>query len=75
MGKSFKALILSIFVMVLVVVSGTLNAQAPAPPDPPGSHGTGINQGPLQSAPIDGGLTVFLAFAAVAAGRELRKKK
>ncbi|MCX6278581.1 MAG: hypothetical protein NT004_10835 [Bacteroidetes bacterium] len=44
------------------------------PPPPPGGHGSNGNQNPL-GAPIDGGLTIFLAFAAAYSGREWYKGK
>jgi hypothetical protein len=61
-----------IFVSVLtggLLITNSLTAQAPPPPDPPGSHGSGTNQSPM-GAPIDGGLAIFLVFAAGYAGRE-----
>ncbi|MEI6435870.1 MAG: hypothetical protein WCP32_13570 [Bacteroidota bacterium] len=49
-------------------------ADPPLPPPPPGGHGSAGNQNPLP-APIDGGLTIFLAFAAAYSGREWYKGK
>jgi hypothetical protein len=59
-------LFVSVLAGALLLTHG-VNAQAPPPPDPPGSHGSGTNQSPM-GAPIDGGLTVFLTFAAIYCG-------
>ena len=66
------ALVISLFCATLIPLLA--DAQLPAPPPPPGSHGTNTNSSPL-GAPIDGGMTIFLAFAAVYSGREWMKGK
>lgn len=58
---------------ILVMIAGisfasSLHADYPPPPVPPGEHGSAINQSPT-GTPIHGGLAIFLAFAAVYAGR------
>lgn len=56
------------------IFSATSVVLADDPPPPPGGHGEPGNQGPT-GAPIDGGLAVFMAFAAAYAGREWYKRK
>ena len=66
-----KLIILSLF----AIIGSGLMAQAPPPPPPdPSSGGNGPVGGPL-SAPIDGGLSVVLLFAAGLAANEWRKSK
>lgn len=72
--KKINRIFLSVFILALVVLfSNQLFSQAPPPPNPPGAHGSGTNQNPL-GAPIDGGMSVFLVFAALYGGREWRKR-
>ena len=52
----------------------TMAQDPPAPPPPEGGHGMTENDGP-RGIPIDGGLTIFLVFAAGYAGRELLKSR
>ena len=61
---------LSIF--CFLALSHVALADPPDPPPPPGGHGSNGNQDPL-GAPIDGGLSIFLAFAAAYSGREWYK--
>ena len=63
-------------VMVAIFGLGYCTISAQAPPAPPGNAGAGggpVGSNPL-SAPVDGGLTVFVAFAAAMAGRSLCSK-
>ena len=61
MKKSLKATIFTMFVFMFMVFCEIGFGQAPPPP--PGEKGGNSNQAPL-GAPIDGGLTIFLLFAA-----------
>lgn len=75
MKNAMKSVLLGALLMGGVLLSDGIMAQAPPPPPPPpGDHGSGTNKGPL-GAPIDGGLAVFIAFAAGYAGREWMKRK
>jgi hypothetical protein len=74
MKKSMKMFVAGALMMGCVVWAGVAGAQAPPPPDPPGSHGGNTNQSPM-GAPLDGGLAVFLAFAVGYGSREWLKRK
>ena len=74
MKNAMKSVLLGALLMGGVLLSDSIMAQAPPPPPPQGEHGSGTNKGPL-GAPIDGGLAVFIAFAAGYAGREWMKRK
>jgi hypothetical protein len=62
---------LGLFLFCFVMFSGDILAQAPPPPS---DHGGQTNNGPM-GAPVDGGVAVFLAFAATFAGREWIKRR
>jgi hypothetical protein len=66
MKTNIKLLIISLIFISFVTISQLGYSQAPPPP--PGEKGSGTNQSPM-NGPIDGGLTIFLAFAAGYAGR------
>ena len=72
MKKSLKTTIFTMFVFMFMVFYQIGFSQAPPPP--PGEKGGNNNQGPL-GAPIDGGLTIFLLFAAGYTGREWAKSR
>ena len=65
------------FLVIIAIFSlGYCTISAQAPPAPPGNAGAGggpVGSNPL-SAPVDGGLTVFVAFAAALAGKSLYSK-
>ena len=67
MKKSLKATIFIMFIFMLMAFSQIGFSQAPPPP--PGEKGSNSNKAPLGS-PIDGGLTIFLLFAAGYSTRE-----
>ena len=81
MKTAHKPFILPLILIQLFIFTQvlTVRAQAPAPPDPPGSHGTGVNTSPMGGgplgAPIDGGASIFLLFAAGYGSREWLKRK
>jgi hypothetical protein len=63
-----------IIIALFIILNIGLLAQAPPPPPPdPSSGGNGPVGSPL-GAPIDGGLAVFLTFAAGYAALEWRKR-
>jgi hypothetical protein len=72
MKKSQKATIFTMFVFMFMVFYQIGFSQVPPPP--PGEKGGNSNQAPL-GAPIDGGLTIFLLFAAGYTGREWAKSR
>lgn len=64
-----------VIMLLCLAFSVSVFADGPLePPPPPGSHGSGENQSPLGS-PIDGGLTIFLVFAAAYAGNEFLNRR
>ncbi|MEI6435485.1 MAG: hypothetical protein WCP32_11615 [Bacteroidota bacterium] len=63
----------TIFLISFIAISQIGQSQSPPPP-PPGEKGTSDNKTPLQG-PIDGGLTVFLAFTAGYVGNEWAKSR
>ncbi|MCX6278556.1 MAG: hypothetical protein NT004_10710 [Bacteroidetes bacterium] len=67
MKKSLKVTIFTMFIFTLMAFSQIGFSQSPPPP--PGEKGGNTNQAPL-GAPIDGGLTIFLLFAAGYSARE-----
>ena len=81
MKSTLKPFIISLILIQFFIFTQVLSvrAQAPAPPDPPGSHGTGVNTSPMGGsplgAPIDGGASIFLIFAAGYGSREWLKRK
>ena len=72
MNKLYIKIRIFLIIICFVALSQVSLADDPLPPPPPGEHGTNGDQDPL-GAPIDGGLTVFLAFAAMYSGREWYK--
>ncbi|MEI6434841.1 MAG: hypothetical protein WCP32_08360 [Bacteroidota bacterium] len=72
MKKSFKLLMFTGFLISFIAISQI--GQSQSPPPPPGEKGSSENKTPLQG-PIDGGLTVFLAFAAGYVGKEWAKSR
>jgi hypothetical protein len=63
MKKTFKSLILAMFVFFAVAITSTTFAQDPPPP-PEGGHGGGGNQVPGGGAPIGEGLLILTALGA-----------
>ena len=72
MKKSFKLLMFTGFLSSFIAISQI--GQSQAPPPPPAEKGSSENKSPLQG-PIDGGLTVFLAFAVGYVGKEWAKSR
>jgi hypothetical protein len=72
MNKLYKNFRIFLGILCFVALSQVSLADDPLPPPPPPDHGTNGDHDPL-GAPIDGGLTVFLAFAAMYSGREWYK--
>lgn len=60
--------------MIMLCVANQLHAQSPPPPPDESGKGTNQNQSPL-NAPIDGGLSVIMLFAAGFSGREWVKSR
>jgi hypothetical protein len=73
MRRLIIKLFLCINLILLLSIPTIVLADDPTPPPPPGGHGETGNQGPT-GAPIDGGLAVFMAFAAGYAAREWYKR-
>jgi hypothetical protein len=71
MKKSLKVVIFAMFVFMVMAFPKIGFSQAPPPP--PGEKGGSTNKAPL-GAPIDGGLMVFLTFAAGYAALEWKKR-
>ncbi len=72
MKKILKPFVLPALLVAFFVFFQVFIAVSQQPPPPPGEKGSGTNQSPM-SGPIDGGVVVFLAFAAGLAGKEYYK--
>lgn len=72
MKTTLKPFIFALLLLCFMAVVQISVAQSPPPP--PGDKGSSTNQNPM-GAPIDGGLTIFLAFAAAYSGREWAKSR
>ena len=60
----------NILVIAIITVAPLFIEAQPIPSGPPSQHGTSGNQ-PGGGAPVDGGLSILLAFSALYAGKKV----
>ena len=60
----------NILVIAIITVAPLFIEAQPIPSGPPSQHGTSGNQ-PGGGAPVDGGLSIFLALSALYAGKKV----
>jgi len=70
MKKSFMQKSIYLILFCFMVYAPLVLGETPEPPPPGGGHGLS-NNGPLEGAPIDGGLGILLAMGAIYGGKRL----